>query len=87
MSRTTNIANKPPLGKLIATRLKELGKTQRTLAREIGTSHTSINSIVSGRHRPSLDTLKCIADNLNLSVGELAGALLDGKQEGSEVGH
>lgn len=76
MSRTTNIDNKPMLGKIIATQLKKLNKTQRTLAREIETDYVYLYRIISGRSRPSLNMLKRISVALDMNVGDLVNALL-----------
>ena len=49
MPRTTNRANKPPLGTLIGKRLKEMDKQQKWLAQEARISKTYLCSIMNGR--------------------------------------
>ena len=44
----------------------ELGLTQQELAERMGTSHSAISRIESGRHRTSLATLQRLAEALEL---------------------
>lgn len=44
------------------------GLTQEELAERVGTSHSQISRIESGRHRPNLDTLERIAHALDLKL-------------------
>lgn len=76
MSRTTNINNKPPLGTIISLRLKDMDRTQKWLANDVGTDNVYINRIIVGRSTPSLQMLRRIAKSLNIDVKELANALL-----------
>ena len=75
MSRTTNLANKPPLGTLIGKRLKEIDKQQKWLAREAHLSTTYLCAIVNGRAIPTLATLKQIAKPLDMDPFDLVAAL------------
>jgi transcriptional regulator with XRE-family HTH domain len=44
------------------------GLSQQQLAETVGTSHSQISRIESGRHRTNLDTLQRIAKALDLTV-------------------
>src|SRR6266540_4827189 len=44
------------------------GLTQADLARRVGTSHSAISRIESGQHKTSVETLRRIADALNLRL-------------------
>ena len=44
------------------------GLTQEELARRVGTSHSAISRIESGQHKTSVETLRRIADALNLRL-------------------
>lgn len=76
MPRTTNLNNKPPLGTMIAKRLKKMGKQQIWLAQELGVSKEFIWKIINGRYIPSLAMLQRIAEPLNLDPVDLVAALL-----------
>jgi DNA-binding XRE family transcriptional regulator len=45
-----------------------LGLTQEELARRIGTSHSAISRLESGQHRSSVETLRRVANALNLRL-------------------
>ena len=51
--------------------LKEKGLTAVWLASQIGITQPNMSNIVSGKSKPSLDTLERIAVALNVSVTEL----------------
>jgi len=42
--------------------------TQQQLARKVGTSHSQISRIESGRHRTSVETLRRIAEALGMRL-------------------
>jgi DNA-binding XRE family transcriptional regulator len=44
------------------------GLTQEELARRVGTSHSAISRLESGQHRTSVETLRRIAEALNLRL-------------------
>ena len=44
------------------------GLTQVELARRVGTSHSAISRIEGGQHKTSVETLRRIADALNLRL-------------------
>ncbi len=75
MSRTTNLNNKPPLGKVIGRKLKEMGKQQKWLAQECGLSTIYLCAIINGRTIPTLAALKQIAKPLGMDPFTLVGAL------------
>lgn len=50
------------------------GWTQRRLAEEIGTTHTVVSRIESGRHAVSVDTLLRLSDALGVTFGIGTGA-------------
>lgn len=60
--------NRKLLGKRIKEVRKRLGLTQEKLAELINIETTSLSSIESGRHFPSLVTLEKIAKNLNVEL-------------------
>ncbi len=77
MSRTTNIENKPPLGALIATRLKEMDKKQKWLAAETQISTSYLCMVLAGKAKhPTIRLLYKIADALNIDGKVLINALL-----------
>lgn len=76
MSRSTIIVNRPPLGTIIAMRLKELNKTQRWLADNAKISQVYLCNILSGRATPTLKSLRKLAQSLDMDVKDLANALL-----------
>ena len=75
MSRTTNLYNKPPLGTMIAKRLKEMNRQQNWLAQEARISKTYLCAIMNGRAIPTLAALKQIAKPLGLDPFDLVAAL------------
>ena len=75
MSRTTNLYNKPPLGTMIAKRLKEMNRQQKWLAQEARISKTYLCAIMNGRAIPTLAALKQIAKPLGLDPFKLVAAL------------
>ena len=75
MSRTTNLTNKPPLGTMIGTRLKEINQQQKWLAQEARISKTYLCAIMNGRAIPTLAALKQIAKPLGLDPFDLVAAL------------
>ena len=75
MPRTTNLNNKPLIGKVIGTRLKEMDKTQKWLAQEARLSKNYIYDIINGRAIPSLAALKKISKPLGIDTFDLVGTL------------
>ena len=53
--------------------LKEKGMTQKELAEKMGVAEISLSRSISATGNPSLDTLKKIADALNVDISELFG--------------
>jgi transcriptional regulator with XRE-family HTH domain len=51
--------------------LKEKGETAVWLAGEIGITQPNMSNIVSGKSKPSLDTLERIASALNVPISAL----------------
>jgi transcriptional regulator with XRE-family HTH domain len=45
-----------------------LGLSQQELARRVGTSHSAISRIESGRHKTSVSTLQRVAEALGLRL-------------------
>lgn len=58
------------IGKKIKKIRESLGKTQEELAKATGMKRPNIARIESGKHEPSLETLKKLADALNLSIAD-----------------
>lgn len=58
-------------------RIKEIcfekGITQKELAAKVELSTTSLSQIVTGKQKPSLDTLEKIASALNVGISDLFG--------------
>lgn len=79
MSRTTNLYNKPPLGTMIAKRLKEMNRQQKWLAQEARISKNYLCAIMNGRVIPTLAALKQIAKPLGLDPFDLVAALFGKK--------
>lgn len=50
---------------------KEKGLTLNQLAEKIGVYQPTISGFISGKIKPSLDTLEKIASTLGVSIGEL----------------
>jgi ribosome-binding protein aMBF1 (putative translation factor) len=56
------------LARLVIKHRASLGLSQAELARRVGTSHSAISRIESGRHKMSLDTLQRLAGALNVRL-------------------
>jgi ribosome-binding protein aMBF1 (putative translation factor) len=56
------------IARVIASRRVELRISQRELAERVGTSHTVIGRIESGRHAPNIRTLERLANALGLRL-------------------
>ncbi len=54
------------LARIVIKHRLELGITQQELAERMGTSHSAISRIESGRHRTSLETLRRLGDALDV---------------------
>jgi transcriptional regulator with XRE-family HTH domain len=53
--------------------LRERGWNQQQLAEKVGISRSAINQIMTGKVDPAFSTVQAMADELGVSVGELAG--------------
>lgn len=76
MPRSISTANKPPLGILIATRLKEMGKNQKWLSENAHVHQVYLCAVLAGRANPTIKLLRKIAHSLDIDVKELTNALL-----------
>lgn len=60
---------------MVTLRIKELSKQNgialNVLAEQIGISATSLSCIITGKQKPSLDTLEKIANALGVPISEL----------------
>jgi ribosome-binding protein aMBF1 (putative translation factor) len=56
------------LARLVIMHRAALGLTQQELAERMGTSHSAISRIESGRHKTSVETLQRLAEALNLRL-------------------
>jgi len=56
------------LARLVIKHRVELGLSQKELAKRVGTSHSAISRIESGRHQTSVATLQRIAAGLGLRL-------------------
>ena len=56
------------LARLVIRHRARLGLSQKELAKRVGTSHSAISRIESGRHRTSVVTLKRLAEALDLRL-------------------
>jgi ribosome-binding protein aMBF1 (putative translation factor) len=56
------------IAQVVAARRQQLGISRRELAERIGTSHTVIARIESGRHAPNVKTLERIAAGLDMHL-------------------
>ena len=56
------------VARLVIARRAQLGLTQEELAERMGTSHSAISRIESGRHRTSVDTLQRLAAALETEL-------------------
>lgn len=67
---------------MVTLRIKELSKQKgvalNLLAEKVGISATSLSCIITGKQKPSLDTLEKIASALGVSVSELFNAPKEG---------
>lgn len=52
----------------LSLRLKQIGMTQRDLAKEIQMTEATVSRYISGERLPSVETLKKIADALEVDV-------------------
>ena len=62
------IAQFEELARLVIKHRFELGLSQKELARRVGTSHSAISRIESGRHQTSVATLQRVARALGLRL-------------------
>lgn len=58
---------------LIVERLKELGKTQKWLAEQCGTTEVSIGRYISGERTPDVNVAASLAAELGLDMNDLCG--------------
>lgn len=56
------------LARLVIKHRSELGLSQEDLADRMGTSHSAISRLESGRHKTSVETLQRVADALGLRL-------------------
>lgn len=63
------------IGDRIKERRKQLGYTQKELAKIINTAQTHISELENSNRQPSVDTLKRLAEALETTVDTLAGEL------------
>lgn len=56
------------LARLVIKHRGALGISQKELARRVGTSHSAISRLESGRHKTSVDTLQRVAEGLGLRL-------------------
>lgn len=56
------------LARLVIRHRGALGLSQKELARRVGTSHSAISRLESGRHKTSVDTLQRVAEGLGLRL-------------------
>lgn len=78
MPRNKN--NDAQIGKVIASRLDEMERSQQWLARKVNRANGTINFIVKGRLKPSYELLKMIASVLSIDVKVLSDALEKGDE-------
>lgn len=76
MSRTTSITNKPPLGTLIAVRLKDMGRNQKWLSEDAQVNQVYLCAVLAGRANPTIKLLRRISKSLDIDVKDLTNALL-----------
>ena len=55
-----------------------MGITLNDLAERVGVSRVSLSGIVTGKQKPSFDTLERLADALNIAPAELFAAPKEG---------
>ena len=62
---------------MVVLKIKELAKNNNLslleLSAKVGISKTSLSQIVTGKQKPSLDTLEKIASALNVGISDLFG--------------
>lgn len=77
------VAGFEELARLVIRHRARLGLSQKELAERVGTSHSAISRIESGRHRTSVATLKRLAEalDLRLVVGFESGPEEDPERE------
>jgi transcriptional regulator with XRE-family HTH domain len=56
------------IARLVIKHRASLGLSQQELARRVGTSHSAISRIESGRHKTSVSTLQRVAEALGLRL-------------------
>lgn len=54
------------LARLVIKHRAALGISQKELARRVGTSHSAISRLESGRHKTSVETLQRVAESLGV---------------------
>ena len=79
MPRTISLKNKTALGKVIALRLKDMGKTLKWLAEDAGVDPICLCAVTAGRSNPTIKYLRKIANSLGIDVKDLVNALLSDK--------
>lgn len=70
-----NKMNDSPVGSIIMAQLEEMERSQQWLARKANCSGSTVNWIVKGRCKPSVELLGRIADVLSIDVSILIDAL------------
>jgi transcriptional regulator with XRE-family HTH domain len=65
-SEQQRLAQFEELARLVIKHRAVLGISQKELARRIGTSHSAISRLESGRHKTSVETLQRVAEALGL---------------------
>lgn len=77
------LAQSEVIARLVLRRRAALGLTQEELAARVGTSHSAISRIESGRHKVSVDTLQRVADALDarLLIGFESGPVRHRQRE------
>lgn len=75
-----------PIAQLMKGRREEMGLTRQDLARRSDVSYPYISQIENGDRTPSLETMRKLADALELPVSELAGAVAPDAWAGSSSG-
>lgn len=77
MSRPLTLNNKTAAGILICQKLKEQGKTQKELSKEIGKNSHYIHYLCKGKYIPTLQTLNDISIALDISKESLSNVFID----------
>lgn len=67
-AKQRRLAQFEELARLVIKHRAAIGLSQRELAERVGTSHSAISRIESGRHRTRVETLQRIADALGLRL-------------------